>query len=124
MCIACVKTVDGEVPAYREALKFNKLRVINTADSSDSPRLHQFLIGPEWRRLEGSISPPDYRSHLLRHLHWIRDWRVVRKASQFCLKAPFRRQIAHSECDTNLFEEGSGRFATRKDPDVIVGNIL
>lgn len=41
VCIVCVKTVDGEFPAYRELLKFNKLRVISATDSSDSPRLHQ-----------------------------------------------------------------------------------
>ena len=41
VCNTCVKGVVREFFAYREPPKINKLSVINTADSSDSPRLHQ-----------------------------------------------------------------------------------
>ncbi|MBZ5515063.1 MAG: hypothetical protein LAN62_09525 [Acidobacteriia bacterium] len=39
VCDTCVKPVLREFFAYREPRKTNKLRVINTTEYSDSPRL-------------------------------------------------------------------------------------
>ena len=44
VCTVCVKTVNGEFPAYRELLKFNELRVISTTDSSAPASTMSFII--------------------------------------------------------------------------------
>ncbi|HEV2350981.1 MAG TPA: hypothetical protein VG028_14160 [Terriglobia bacterium] len=43
VCIICVKSLDREIPTYRELQKINKLRVFKMPEQSDSRRLQNLL---------------------------------------------------------------------------------